>query len=61
MVISVENLQPRVQTLYKKVKEFIEAEVAPQEAAYVAHTKSDSRWQVFKPMEEMKVCFIGLL
>ncbi|XP_060605115.1 acyl-CoA dehydrogenase family member 10-like isoform X1 [Ruditapes philippinarum] len=54
MVISVENLQPRAKTLYKQVKEFIEKEIAPLESAYVAHSHSDDRWKIFKPLEELK-------
>ena len=55
MVISVENLQPRAKSLYKQVKEFIEKDVAPLEAAYIAHSYSDDKWKVFKPLEELKV------
>jgi len=58
MVVSVEGLSDRARDLHKRVKDFIESNVAPVEAAYVAHSQSDNCWKVFQPMEELKVITI---
>lgn len=60
MKISVENLPTRAKTLYSQVKEFIEKEIAPVEAAYVAHTHSLDCWKIFQPIEDLKVRHVSL-
>ena len=61
MVVSVTGLSPKVQELYKRVKSFIETEIAHFEKEYVKHTQSDNRWQIFEPIEQLKVNFFFFL
>ena len=55
MPITVEGLSPRARSLYDKVKQFITEQVAPVEEDYVRHMKSENKWKVFQPLEELKV------
>lgn len=54
MPITVEGLSPRARSLYDKVKQFITEQVAPVEGDYVRHMKSENKWKVFQPLEELK-------
>ncbi|KAL3857866.1 hypothetical protein ACJMK2_012496 [Sinanodonta woodiana] len=52
--VSVEGLSPRVQDLYRKVKDFIRDHVVPLEKDYIHHVCSEKRWELFTPIEELK-------
>ncbi|KAL5017214.1 hypothetical protein ScPMuIL_006803 [Solemya velum] len=54
MPVSVKALSPAVQELHARVKKFIADNVLPLEAECVNHSKSDKRWQVYPPLEQVK-------
>ncbi len=53
----VSNFPPRLQQLYREVREFVSEEVLPIERELLEHQSSTERWTPHPKMEQLKVQF----
>ncbi|XP_046584444.1 acyl-CoA dehydrogenase family member 10-like [Haliotis rubra] len=54
MAVSVKGLSPLVQDLHQRVRKMVDEDIIPLEADMVAHSMGPRKWEVFKPLEDIK-------